>query len=150
MLSESEIEKRFPVWNALSDFFLDTELDEIAHKYIAKVVVDSGYEPQEIHNILWKEVLPAVGDNLRIVAGEWAGFNPEWLKERILSVIAQDSFTMADGGLISVDALIDITQQEWEKVCSHMPSSISEPLLEACGEILSNKKVKSKKWWHLW
>ena len=150
MLSESEIEKRIPVWNALSDLFLDTELDDITHKYIAKVVVESGYEPQEIHNILWKEVLPAVGDNLRIVAGEWAGFNPEWLKERIVSVIAQDSFSMANGGLISVDALIDITKQEWEKVCCHMPSSISEPLLEACGEIPSNKKVKSKKWWHLW
>ncbi len=150
MLSESEIEKRFPVWNALSDLFLDTELDAITHKYIAKVVVESGYEPQEIHDILWKEVLPAVGDNLRIVAGEWAGFNPEWLKERILFVIAQDSFAMAGGGLISVDALIDITQQEWQKVCCYMPGSISEPLLKACGEMSASKKVKSKKWWHLW
>jgi len=150
MLSESEIEKRLPVWNALSDLFLDTELDAITHKYIAKVVVESGYEPQEIHDILWQEVLPAAGDNLRIVAGEWAGFNPDWLKERILAVKAQDSFTLADGGLISVDALIDITRQEWSKVCRYMPSSMSEPLLRACDEIPANKKIEQKKWWHLW
>ncbi|NVK74164.1 hypothetical protein C0J08_14065 [Marinomonas sp. CT5] len=150
MLSESEIDKRFPVWNALSDLFLDTELDAITYRYIAKVVVESGYEPQEIHDILWKEVLPAVGDNLRIVAGEWAGFNPEWLKERILSVMSQDSFTMTDWGLISVDSLIDMTKQEWAKVCCHMPSSISEPLLEACGEISANKKRESRTWWRLW
>jgi hypothetical protein len=150
MLTESEIEKRFPVWNVLSDLFLDTELDATTHKYIAKVIVESGYEPDEIHEILWREVLPAVGDNLRIVAGEWAGFNHEWLKDRILTVKAQDAFILAGDGLISVDALIDITKQEWVKVCSYMPSNFSEPLLGACKDIAINKEVKSKKRWHWW
>lgn len=150
MLSESEIEKRLPVWNALSDLFLDTELDEVTHKYIAKVIMESGYEPDEIHSILWREVFPAVGDNLRIVTGEWVSFNSEWLKDRILMVKAQESFTLADGGLISVEALIDITKQEWSKVCSHIQSDFGEQLLGASNEISTNKKVWLKKWWQLW
>lgn len=150
MLSDNEIEKRFPVWEALSDIFLDTELDEITLMHISKVIIESGYKPDEIHNILWKEVFPAVGDNLRMVAGEWAGFNPEWLKERIFAVKVQDSFSLADSGIISVEDLIDITKQKWLKVCSYMPSTFSQPLFEACDEITTNKKVESKRWWHLW
>ncbi len=121
MLSESEIEKRFPVWDALSELFLDTELDETSHKYIARVILESGFTPAEIHQILWNEVFPGVGDNLRSVAGEWAGFNPEWLKSRILFVISQDAPSLAAGGIISVKSLIEITKQEWLKVCNYLP-----------------------------
>lgn len=150
ILSENDIEKRFPVWEALSDLFLDTELDEAAHQYISKVILASGYAPEEIHNILWKEVFPAVGDNLRCVAGEWAGFDREWLKERILLVKAQQSPSFSGVGLISVKALIDITRQEWAAVCYHLPSEFSEPLLEASKEMTSNKNVRSRKWWPFW
>ena len=150
MLSESDIEKRFPVWEALSELFLDTELDEITHKYIGKVILESAYTPEEIHSILWREVFPAVGDNLRCVAGEWAGFNPEWLKERILSVKMQDSYSLSGGGIISVGALIDITEQEWAKVCSYLPSEFSMPAFEKSRDFYANKTVKPKKWWQFW
>lgn len=130
MLSETEIEKRFPVWDALSDLFLDTELDESSHKHIARVILESGFTPEEIHQILWHEVFPSVGDNLRSVAGEWAGFNPEWLKSRILFVISQDAPPMSPEGIISVKELIEITQQEWLKVCGHLPTDYYEKLLD--------------------
>lgn len=122
MLSETEIERRFPVWDTLSELFLDTELDETSHKYIARVILESGFTPEEIHHILWHEVFPSVGDNLRSVAGEWAGFNPEWLKSRILFVISQDKPSLAAGGIISVKSLIEITKQEWLKVCCYLPN----------------------------
>ncbi len=144
MLSESYIKKRLPVWEALSDLFLDTEVDEIAHKYIARVIIESGFKQEEIHNILWKEVFPAVGDNLRCVAGEWAGFDSEWLKERILSVI-QEQPSLSSYGIISVEAVVDITKEEWSKVCSYLPKDFSERLLSASSEVSANRK-----WWQLW
>lgn len=150
MLSESDIEKRLPIWEALSDLFLDTELNETTHKYISKVILESGFEPEEIHNILWKEVFPAVGDNLRSVVGEWAGFDPEWLKERILFVIMQDSSSFSSGGIISVEALIDITKKEWSKVCSYLPRNFRESLLEASKEISVNTNGGTKEWWQFW
>lgn len=148
--TETDIEKRFPVWAALSELFLDTELDEAAYKYISKVVLDSGFEPEEIHDILWKEVFPAVGDNLRCVAGEWAGFDREWLKERILMVKIQESPSFSIAGFISVETLIDMTQQEWSKVCSHLPRYFSGPLLEADKEISGYKNERLKKCWSFW
>lgn len=150
MLSESELMQRVPVWNALSDLFLDTELSDTTHRSIAKVVTESGFEAQEIHDILWKEVLPAVGDNLRVVAGEWAGFDPEWLKERILSVRANASTTLSHVGLISVNDLVNITKEEWEKVCGYMPSDLAESLLKRCDVHLMTKELKPQKWWRFW
>nr|WP_156924892.1 hypothetical protein [Marinomonas ushuaiensis] len=73
--------------------------------------MESGFKQEEVHNILWKEVFPAVGDNLRCVAGEWAGFNSEWLKERILSV-TQEQPTLSGYGFISVASVIDFTKEE--------------------------------------
>ena len=150
MLSESEVEQRVPVWNALSDLFLDTELSDNTHQYIARVVTESGYEAEEIHNILWKEVLPAVGDNLRVVAGEWAGFDPVWLKERILCIKANGSTTLSHIGLISVTDLVNITQEEWVKVCCCMPSNLAKLLLNMCDERLITQELKPNKWWRFW
>lgn len=76
MLAESDVEKRLPLWEALSELFLDTELDDTSHGRIAAVIVASGYTPEEIHHILWKEVFPAVGNNLRSVAGSGQVFTP--------------------------------------------------------------------------
>ncbi|MDO6453970.1 hypothetical protein Q8W30_14670 [Neptunomonas phycophila] len=149
VLSKGEIEKRVPVWNALSDLFLDTELDETTHQYIAKVVVESGYSAQQVHDILWREVFPAVGDNLRVVAGEWAGFNPDWLKDRILSIKARNARPLA-GGLISVETLVKMTKHEWSLVCSYMPSEMSEPLLARCEEAYAPLRGNPKKWWRFW
>lgn len=76
---------RAPVWSALSEFYLDTELDERDHQGIAEVLVQSGYSVDQLEEILYREVHPVLATNLLSVAGEWAGFDTEWLKDRILS-----------------------------------------------------------------
>lgn len=76
---------RAPVWSALSEFYLDTELDERDHQGIAEVLVQSGYSVDQLEEILYREVHPVLATNLLSVAGEWAGFDAEWLKDRILS-----------------------------------------------------------------
>ncbi|MCR8923377.1 hypothetical protein NO559_11365 [Dasania sp. GY-MA-18] len=146
MLSESEIEQRIPVWNALSELFLDTELDEISHRYIGKVILESEYKPEEIHNILWQEVFPSVGDNLRCVAGEWAGFDSDSLKERILSIISQESVTLSESGIISINELIKITKQELSGVCRYLPNDFSKVLLTASKSVKASTYSKTNKW----
>jgi hypothetical protein len=64
------------------------------------------------------EVFPAVCDNLRIVAGEWAGFDETWLKGRIIGVmngnVGYNTF-----GLLSINQAISIIDDEWKKSCKH-------------------------------
>jgi hypothetical protein len=84
-LPNQEIERRRPVWEALSSFFLDTELDGEQHRHIAQVIMASGYSPSEVQAILWGEIYPIVEPNLLNPAGEWAGFDLDWLQEQILS-----------------------------------------------------------------
>jgi hypothetical protein len=80
----ADLERRRPVWLALSELFLDTDLDEPALERIARALRVSGYAPDELERILDREVAPILNANLRIVAGQWEGFDPDRLAERIL------------------------------------------------------------------
>lgn len=76
------LNSRLPVWQALSEFWLDTELQEFELEYIAKVLADSPYSLEEIKAIHQFEVAPAVSANLLCVAGEWTGFEKGWLTQK--------------------------------------------------------------------
>jgi len=81
--SEQELERRKPVWFALSDLFLDTEISS-SYEYIARVCAESGYSLHELKEILDSEVAPVCSANLLSVAGVWTGFDEQWLVTRIL------------------------------------------------------------------
>ena len=78
-LSPEEFQSRMPVWEALADFWLDTEIVEHGFDYIARIIAESPYSMTEIRDIHDYEVVPAVAGNLACVAGEWAGFDSAWL-----------------------------------------------------------------------
>jgi hypothetical protein len=82
--SDGDIESRRPVWAALSELFLDANLDSADVNRIAKTLAGSRYSLHELDQILLWEVYPACRSNLLSIAGEWAGFDPEWLESRIL------------------------------------------------------------------
>ncbi|KMQ65236.1 hypothetical protein ACM46_12505 [Chryseobacterium angstadtii] len=77
------IKERTPIWIALSDFYLDTELQDSDFRYIARTILESPYTFEEIKNINIYEVFPVLQINLLQPAGEWAGFNEKWLVEVI-------------------------------------------------------------------
>ena len=83
-INDAEVESRRPVWIALSELFLDTTLDSADIDRIAKTLAGSPYSLDELDRILLWEVYPACRSNLLSIAGEWAGFDPEWLASRIL------------------------------------------------------------------
>ena len=81
-LTAREIERRRPLWVALSDLYLDTEPE---WERVALACAASGYSMPELQRILFDEVHPVVHRNLWDTAGEWQGFDEEWLVGSILS-----------------------------------------------------------------
>ncbi|MDP9959841.1 DUF7079 family protein [Chryseobacterium lathyri] len=79
--------ERKPVWIALSDFYLDTELQDFNFRYIAKTIIESPYTFEEVKTINMYEVFPILQSNLLQPAGEWAGFNEKWLVEAITNYL---------------------------------------------------------------
>lgn len=88
MLKPLSIKERIPLWIALSDFYLDTELQDSDFRYIAKIILESPYTFEEVKTINTYEVFPVLQSNLLQPAGEWAGFNEKWLVEAITSHLA--------------------------------------------------------------
>ncbi|MCT2564291.1 DUF7079 family protein [Chryseobacterium herbae] len=83
MLKTVNSKERTPVWIALSDFYLDTELQDSDFRYIAKTILESPYTFEEVKTINTYEVFPLLQSNLLQPAGEWACFNEKWLVEAI-------------------------------------------------------------------
>jgi hypothetical protein len=82
-LSASDLECRRPVWSALSELFLDTNLQDNGLDRITKVLAQSPYSIEQLADILLWEVYPACRQNVISIAGEWGGFDPEWLEAKI-------------------------------------------------------------------
>ena len=82
------IEHRKPVWVALSEFYLDTELQDSDLRHIAVTFLDSPYTLDEVKAINKYEVFPILQANLLSVAGVWAGFDEEWLVDKITTRLA--------------------------------------------------------------
>jgi hypothetical protein len=84
MFDARQIERRKPLWIALSKLWLDTELKPEDLENIARIMADSGLTIKELREVYLVEVAPVVSPNLCTVAGEWAGFDEEWLCSQIV------------------------------------------------------------------
>ena len=80
-----ELARRRPVWLALGELYLDTELQAADFQRIAAVCAASGFSWAEIQAINYNEVAPTLFSNLQSVAGEWAGWDEEWVIAQISS-----------------------------------------------------------------
>lgn len=81
-MTDEELAHRKPVWIALADLFLDTDV-RLSYVSIVRVLARSPYPLAELRQILDDEVTPALQSNLLQVAGEWAMFPKEWVVERV-------------------------------------------------------------------
>jgi hypothetical protein len=82
-LTTKDLEYRRPVWEALSELFLDAD-NSFTHAACIAVLVASPYSLNELEQILIDEVYPVCRSNLSSIAGEWTGFDPQWLERSIL------------------------------------------------------------------
>lgn len=74
---------RLTIWRALSELFLDTEINELTYRYIARTINESELTLSEVEHILWYEVYPVLASNLRAVAGVWDGWSDAWLLQNL-------------------------------------------------------------------
>ncbi|MGU3374325.1 DUF7079 family protein [Chryseobacterium sp. M5A1_1a] len=86
-MEEDSLEKRKKIWVALSELYLDTELQEFDFKYVATILFESPFTFKEIKRIDQYEVFPVLFSNLLIPAGEWVGFHEQVLVENIMKWI---------------------------------------------------------------
>ncbi|MCB1215303.1 MAG: hypothetical protein KDK66_07485 [Deltaproteobacteria bacterium] len=83
MNKEKLIKERVPVWEALSELFLDQDLSEQDYQAVASKLAASVYSLSQLKEILQKEVYPACKSNLKNPAGEWRGFSQDWIRQHI-------------------------------------------------------------------
>ena len=81
-LDAAEIARRLPIWAAMAALFLDTDMPLFA-THAAREIVEAGYTIGEAEDMLRWEVRPAFYQNLRSVAGEWAGWPDDLVRERV-------------------------------------------------------------------
>lgn len=74
---------RLLLWEAFSEFFLDTELTDATFRHAADAVRSSGFSMEAAEAILWNEVFPVLHVNLMSITGEWAGWSRDWLATRL-------------------------------------------------------------------
>lgn len=80
--SNSDLEERRPVWEALSTMYLDTDVS-LSRAWRVQVLSASPYSVAEMDAILREEIHPVCFSNLLQPAGEWAGFDPGRLEQAI-------------------------------------------------------------------
>lgn len=104
-----DVERRRPVWGALSNVFLDTELDEQDRRNFAQTIVAAGYSPSEFQTILWEEVFPV-----------------DWMQQQILSGPYRPTVWMRIAeGLPNAPARQ--VRQEWQKLLPVLPDYFRNP-----------------------
>ncbi|MBA4008373.1 MAG: hypothetical protein C0486_06315 [Erythrobacter sp.] len=114
-LSEDEISRRLPVWCALSDAFLDTELDERDYRHMAEVIRAQGFTAAEAEAMFRTEVAPAFAENLWSVAGQWAGWSEQTVQERVL-----ENRNRAFAGWTNRLMLGKFLDEEWARIAAHL------------------------------
>ena len=82
-MDRADIERRLPVWRAFSGSFLDTQFDDDHHVTSARTIASTPFSLSELEMIFRRDIAPALAGNLRCVAGEWAGWHDDFLRERI-------------------------------------------------------------------
>lgn len=115
MISQEEISKRKSIWLALSEFYLDNELNEADFKRIAEILKQSGCSLGELKRINYEEVAPVVAPNTLSVAGEWGGFNEEWLIEEIIKRLNQKKRNFIINKIYK-KYIDSITNNYWEQI----------------------------------
>ncbi|MNT04664.1 hypothetical protein D3C72_1392530 [compost metagenome] len=111
---EDIVDERLPVWTALSDLFLDTELLGADIQRIAEVLAKSPYGVAEIADILRDEVLPAFAPNLLSLAGEWV----PWSAAEVRGIMERSFRARGSEGSTKMVIGQAMFPEEWDRIAA--------------------------------
>jgi hypothetical protein len=81
----TDLARRRIAWAALSELYLDTEFDADDRARLCDGLCASGYDIDQLEQILYRELHPVLLSNLLSVAGEWIAFDQDALAQRVLA-----------------------------------------------------------------
>ena len=105
---------RKQLWIAMSDLWLDSELSEEWLRQIAEVVAGSGLDEDELDQVFKYELAPFLGGNHLITAGEWQGFDPQWVCEQ--AKVRQGKFRLMERLASFIGLTTYAARPEWRRV----------------------------------
>lgn len=115
VLTAEEIQRREPVWIALSDLFLDTDVS-LFDERISRALRDSKFGADEVEHILREEVGPVLYLNLLDVAGEWACFPSERVKSEVAKYLSLPTPLRIAQRALSSAVVEGVIRTDWPRV----------------------------------
>lgn len=87
--TEEEIARRLPVWEAFTEFFRDSQLQDFEYRYMVERLQQSGFTVAELETILRQEVMPVFIVNCWAGAGNWTGWDTGYIRDSITAYAAK-------------------------------------------------------------
>ena len=109
------LEKRKPIWKAISAFYLDTELQDYDYTFIAEILQESKLSMRQLKDIDRYEVLPVLKFNLISVTGVWTEFNEKLLFEHCSKYFKKRSLITRFTSKI-LQFFYGDNQQHWQQI----------------------------------
>jgi hypothetical protein len=113
--------QRVSAWVALSELFLDLELDERDIESIAERLRRTNIGFIELQHIYENEVAPACWRNLTAIpGGVWSGFEREWLIETITHQLSSRRPVQTFINRLQIRKWTALTRNDWERVRAYL------------------------------
>lgn len=111
---QSAVDRRSGLWIALSDLYVDTELDRSSLQAIARRGRSSGFTLDEMRRIDRYEVAPLLYRNLLNPAGVWEGFKAEWIVAALTARYRRRTWRLK--GLLLAPLTRSATRDYWHAI----------------------------------
>lgn len=116
MYNAEEIDRRVPVWRALSDLFLDTELDAADFTAIAETIRTAGFTADQAEEILQFDVTPVFWGNILATAGEWEPWSKSQVREMVCRRLRSRSQALGWLRGWVFRKLMSVVREDWLRV----------------------------------
>jgi hypothetical protein len=120
-----DIERRAPVWEALSELFVGKELQDYDYAAMTKTLRRSGYSLDELECVLYQEVAPVFRSNLSsLVVPEMEGWARDTVAAEVSAYLQRKPSVMSRllKRFISTRALPELAHDRWIKVRARLVS----------------------------
>ncbi|SEK34812.1 hypothetical protein SAMN05216214_10216 [Atopomonas hussainii] len=106
-------DEQIKIWAALSDAFLDTEVN---YQHIAKQICD--YPLPVLEHMFFTEVTPVCAANaFAVIPTVWAAFDEKWLAEEISKNLSKKRTVLGKiAGHIKLKFLRKYFAEEWQEI----------------------------------